>query len=259
MSTTEGRRPDDPARGGGDQPAARRGRWTALVVALAVACTLVPLGWVLLRPSADAGAPVGAALGGSSEVASPDPRDEPLPAAAPAPGATPAAPAVVVRDASVEASRPERGPDPVRLRVPSLGVDAAVDAVGVEPDGSMVVPAEVDRVGWYRFGPGAGAAEGNAVLAGHVDTAAEGPGALFDLRAVEVGAEVTVTDAEGADHRYQVVSRDRITKTELPVEQIFARTGEHRLVVITCGGEFVPSTRSYEDNVVVTAVPVATP
>jgi sortase (surface protein transpeptidase) len=138
-------------------------------------------------------------------------------------------------------------------------VDAAVDAVGVQDDGAMVVPAEVDRVGWYRYGPEPGAAEGNAVLAGHVDTIAQGPGALFELRGVEIGAEVVVTDAAGTEHRYQVVSRQTITKTDLPVEQVFARAGEHRLVVITCGGEYLPGSRRYADNVVVTAVPVVAP
>jgi len=160
-----------------------------------------------------------------------------------------------VRDASLAALDARRGPDPVRLEVPSLGVDAAVDAVGVSDDGSMVIPAEVDRVGWYRFGPGAGATAGNVVIAGHVDTIAQGPGALVELRGVEVGAEVLVTDGAGTLHRYTVVSRERITKTDLPVDTIFARTGEHRLVVITCGGDYLPDSRRYADNVVVTAVP----
>jgi hypothetical protein len=260
MSRTEDRRPAAAAEhgAGGQGAVRRRGRWTGLLVAVALACVLVPVTWALLRPPPDAGAPLDAALGqaatGATATGTATGPDSASAATPPAPA--PAAPPVVVRDASVAAARTARGPDPVRLQVPSLGVDAAVDAVGVETDGSMVVPAQVDRVGWYRFGPRAGAPEGNTVLAGHVDTAADGPGALFDLRTIEIGAEVTVTDADGTDHRYQVTSRDVITKTALPVEQIFARTGEHRLVVITCGGAFVPSTRSYEDNVVVTAVPL---
>ncbi|WP_324275346.1 class F sortase [Blastococcus brunescens] len=44
----------------------------------------------------------------------------------------------------------------MRLAVPALGVDTLVDPVGVEPDGQMTIPAEVDRVGWYRFGPAPG-------------------------------------------------------------------------------------------------------
>lgn len=283
--------PDDRARPQGrsgrgpDRPTGvRTRRWTAVLVAVAVAAVLAPAGWLVSRPAEDAGLPLTEALApaealaaGGSPAASPadpravapaspvDPAAGPADASQPAPAGTPAAEPraavpgdVTVRDASL-ASLPGPGPAPTRLQVPSLGVDAAVDAVGVQADGAMVVPAEVDRVGWYRFGPEAGAGEGNAVLAGHVDTVSQGPGALFELRGVEIGAELVVTDAAGADHRYQVVSRETVTKTLLPVEQIFARTGAHRLVVITCGGEYLPGSRRYADNVVVTAVPVVAP
>ena len=120
--------------------------------------------------------------------------------------------------------------------------------------------ARADQVRGRRIGTelraAPGSEQGNAVLAGHVDAAGEGPGALFDLRGVEVGTRVTVTDTSGAEHAYEVVGRETVTKDVLPVEEIFARDGAHRLVVITCGGEFLPELRSYEDNVVVTAVPV---
>ena len=39
----------------------------------------------------------------------------------------------------------------------------------------MDLPEDVDRVGWYRFGPAPGA-DGSAVLAGHVDDAEQGLG-----------------------------------------------------------------------------------
>lgn len=249
----------------------RTRRLTAVLVALAVAAVLAPVGWLLGRPAEDAGLSLSEALAAPSAEPAPSAvAAEPSPApsspdaddagdtadAAPSQGAVPGD--VAVRDASLGAL-PRPGPPPVTVRVPALGIDAAIEAVGVQEDGAMVVPAEVDRVGWYRYGPEAGAAEGNVVLAGHVDTIAQGPGALFPLRGVEIGAEIVVADAGGTEHRYEVVSLETITKTDLPVEQIFARSGEHRLVVITCGGEYLPGSRRYADNVVVTAVPVVTP
>ncbi|MFC3687554.1 class F sortase [Aquipuribacter hungaricus] len=266
MSTADDRRPRRPSSGVRRRSARVRRRWTALLVAVAVAAVLAPAGWLLTRPAPQAGLPLEQALAPGGTTPSPaSPSTPPVapsevpadPAPAPAGRAQPGG--VVVRDASPGAAAPRRGADPVRLQVPSLGVDAAVDPVGVMDDGAMVVPAEVDRVGWYRYGPGVGAPEGNAVLAGHVDTVAGGPGALVDLRGVEVGAEVLVGDATGATTRYEVVSRERITKTDLPVETIFAREGSHRLVVITCGGDYLPGSRRYADNVVVTAVPVPVP
>ncbi|MGJ7442827.1 class F sortase [Aquipuribacter sp. MA13-6] len=251
--------------------ARRRSRWTAVVVAVAVAAVLAPVAWLTSRPAPDAGLPLEQALAAAPTTApdptgpqptgpqptGPQPTGPPTPEDPP-PAAVPPSPFgdVGVRDASLDSLAASSGPAPTRLLVDGLGIDAAVDAVGVEDDGSMVVPAEIDRVGWYQFGPAAGAPQGNAVLAGHVDAAGEGPGALFELRGVEVGAVLTVVDETGVEHHYEVVGRETIVKDVLPVDDIFARDGEHRLVVVTCGGPFIPELSSYRDNVVVTAVPV---
>jgi hypothetical protein len=246
--------------------APRRRTWVVVVAFAAVLAVLSPAVWLLSRPEPDAGVPLAVALAPTQAPSSPataGPDDEPSRSATDdgADGTEGTGPRtlgdVTVRDASLDALSSERDPAPTRFQVPDLGIDAAVDAVGVEDDGSMVIPAEIARVGWYRFGPAPGAARGNAVVAGHVDAAGEGPGALFDLRGVEVGARITMTDESGEEHTYEVVSRETVTKDVLPIEQIFDRTGEHRLVVITCGGPFQPELRSYRDNVVVTAVPVA--
>jgi hypothetical protein len=129
-------------------------------LALAIA---VPATWSLTRPATTAGAPVDRAL----TVPSVPPPDGGLPTVT----TRPAEPATT------------EVPAPVRLTVPALGVDAPLDPVGVAPDGQMALPDDVDRVGWYRFGPAPGAA-GSAVLAGHVDDAEQGLGALAALRDV---------------------------------------------------------------------------
>jgi hypothetical protein len=211
-----------------------------LGLALAVG---VPTAWQLTRPPATAGAPVEEALG--TPPASSSPRTTPPAPGAPPPiGTRPAAPSSAVAT-----------PPPVRLSVPALGVDAAVDPVGVEPDGLMTVPAEVDRVGWYRFGPSPGA-EGSAVVAGHADSREQGLGAMAPLREAAAGDEVQVTDAAGTTTRWRVVSREVISKRALPLDALFSREGPPRLTLITCGGPFLPEFRSYRDNVVVVAEPI---
>ena len=205
-----------------------------LVAGLALAVG-VPTAWAVTRPGTAAGPPV------ASVLSTPPPA--PVPAvAAPAVTARPAAPSAVVPVVP-----------PVRLQL--AGVDAPLDPVGVEPDGAMTLPGDVDRVGWYRFGPTPGDDEGTAVLAGHVDDAEQGLGALAPLREAEVGAEVRVTDASGAVTSWRVVSRELIEKRAVPLDALFQRTGPPRLVLLTCGGEFLPELRSYTDNVVVVAEP----
>ncbi|WP_138760823.1 class F sortase [Modestobacter altitudinis] len=210
-----------------------------LVAGLALAVG-VPTAWAATRPGPAAGPPVASVL--SAPRTDADPAD---PAGA--------APGVTARPAAPSAVAPVV--PPVRLRL--AGVDAPLDPVGVGPDGAMTLPEDVDRVGWYRFGPAPGADEGTAVLAGHVDDAEQGLGALAPLRELDAGAEVEVTDAAGAVTRWRVVSRELIEKRAVPLTALFQRAGPPRLVLLTCGGEFLPELRSYTDNVVVVAEPVS--
>jgi sortase (surface protein transpeptidase) len=196
-----------------------------VVLGLALAIG-TPTAWSLTRAPSAAGAPVTAVL-------------EPTPpsgAAAPQPDAD--------------------SPAPVRLRIPALGVDSAVDPVGVAGDGQLDIPDDVDRVGWYRFGPAPGD-DGSAVVAGHVDDAEQGLGALSPLRDAGVGTEIVLTDAAGAITHWRVVSRELIDKQVLPLDRIFTVTGPPRLTLVTCGGPFLPEMRSYRDNVVVAAEQVS--
>jgi sortase (surface protein transpeptidase) len=198
-----------------------------------------PTAWSLTRPPTTAGAPVVESLQTPSAPSSPVPT-------------TPTAPPPAV--GTQVAAPPSRAaaPAPVRLAIPALGVDTAVDPEGVAPDGQMALPEDVSRVGWYRFGPTPGS-DGSAVIAGHVDDREQGLGALAPLREAAVGTEIVVTDADGTTTRWRVVSRELITKQVLPLDQLFARSGPPRLTLITCGGPFLPEFRSYRDNVVVVA------
>ena len=55
------------------------------------------------------------------------------------------------------------GVPPVKLTIPALGVEAAVEAVGEDPDGTMSTPTHPDDVAWYQLGAGMGV-PGNVVL-----------------------------------------------------------------------------------------------
>lgn len=146
---------------------------------------------------------------------------------------------------------------PTRLRIADLDVDAPLDAVGLEDDGAMELPDDVQRVGWYEPGVRPGES-GSAVLAGHVDSRTTGPGALFELRRLDPGATLEVELADGTVQRWEVVARSRYGRDELPIDELFRWEGPQQLKIITCGGDFDPATGSYEENVVIHAVPVGT-
>lgn len=156
------------------------------------------------------------------------------------------------------------GAAPATISVPAIGVDAApIVSVGLEPNGDMEIPEDVDLIGWYEPSasfpdfPGVvpGAPEGTAVLSGHVDSRSQGRGVFYDLRLLDVGDEIEIAHADGVVTRYVVTGRTSYGKDEIPLGEIFVWDGPSRLALITCGGEFDRTARSYTDNIVVLAVP----
>lgn len=175
------------------------------------------------------------------------------PAAATAPSPAPSASAAPWSTSPAEPG--DRLAAPSRVRLASLDVDVEVVDVGVDDRGEMEVPQDVSTVGWYRFGPGPGAAAGSSVLSGHVDDRVQGEGAFYRLSELAPGDPVEVQLADGAVVAYVVDRVRRIAKEELPVDELFARDGAPVLTLVTCGGDFDREARSYRENVVVTASP----
>ncbi len=141
---------------------------------------------------------------------------------------------------------------PVRLKIPSIGVDAHVERVGKKADGSMATPTSFEDAGWYELGAHPGQA-GNAVIAGHVNNALTKAGVFEHLNAVKVGDYVTVTDASGKTLVYVVSETHQYATNEAPTASIFAVTGPSQLVLITCDGAWDDASHSYDKRLVVFA------
>jgi hypothetical protein len=176
------------------------------------------------------------------------------PGAAELPTAT--APSVPVTSARFEDVAPTGGPAPIGLRIPEIGIDAAVVAVGYQGN-EMEVPATAADVGWFEYGPSPGQ-PGSSVLAAHVAWRGEA-GVFFDLVDLPFGSTIEVQFDDGSRRVFQAVALTSYDKESLPVDEVFRRDGPPVLTLITCGGAFNPSLRTYEDNVVVIAVEVTDP
>ena len=148
---------------------------------------------------------------------------------------------------------PQLGPN--ALSIPSLGMTAPLDVLGVE-DGQLVLP-EPERLTLFKDGSYPGDPQGTVLVAGHVNSYSLGRGALYHLAEINEGATIWVTDATGRLHEYRVVGLQLLLKQALP-RSLFSRLGDPKLVVVTCGGDIVntPDGRHYASNVIVTAVPV---
>lgn len=167
---------------------------------------------------------------------------------------------VEVRDATLGAAT---GADaqakraPTQIRYDRIGLSMPVDAVGVADDGQMEIPADALRAGWYEYGPGVGADAGTTVLAAHSGSYITPRGPFFDLRLARTGDMVDLDGPDGETVRYRVTDVETIAKDTIDLVPYFARDGDPRLVLITCGGVWDEGAQSYESNVVVTAVPTS--
>ena len=145
---------------------------------------------------------------------------------------------------------------PIGISIAKLGVRAPVDQVGVYDDGSVEIPEDIARVGWYRFGAGPGQGAGSTVIVGHRDGRDAGPGTFYAISALEPGDLVALDLADGSTRTYEVVSREAIDRELLPSDDVFDEDGPERLTLISCIGYFDRENGGYQQNVVVTASPV---
>lgn len=143
---------------------------------------------------------------------------------------------------------------PSAVTIESINVDRApVLDVGVAENGDMEIPG-AKGVGWYRYNPTPGD-EGSSVLAAHI--AYQGsPGVFRYLADTEIGDIVVVDYDDGSQIRFEIFERAQYNKGDLPKDRIFAKSGDPVLTLITCGGQFNRSLRSYDDNIVAYARPL---
>ncbi len=145
---------------------------------------------------------------------------------------------------------------PLTLKIPALGLNEPLALLGVNANGTVQVPTDIQQPGWYQYGPSPGQT-GSAVILGHVDSH-RGPAVFFKLRTLVAGDVIDVTMSNGATAQFKVTSIAMYLKTQFPAQLVYAPHGDSTLQLVTCGGVFDSHTGHYLSNVVVYSSLVAT-
>ncbi|NBH11615.1 class F sortase [Amycolatopsis sp. SID8362] len=147
--------------------------------------------------------------------------------------------------------------DPANLSLPGGGTAKLVQE-DLDADGALKIPEGLGEAAWW--GAKLGADHGVALLSGHVNWKGK-KGPFMELWQVKQGQEIKLTDTAGGAWVYRVDATETVHKTDLAgrSEQLFDPDGPHKLLLVTCGGEYVGGTEGYEDNRVVTASLVSRP
>jgi hypothetical protein len=140
---------------------------------------------------------------------------------------------------------------PTRLKVDAIDLDTPLETLRLGADGALTPPRDFAKAGWYAGGTRPGDV-GPAVIAGHVDSR-RGPAVFYDLRKLTRGDRIEVVRG-GRALAFTVVATAWYPKNSFPTDEVYGPTPDRQLRLITCGGVFDRSLRSYKDNLVVYAV-----
>jgi Sortase domain len=148
--------------------------------------------------------------------------------------------------------RPPGGaPAPARIRIPAIGVDASLLRLDLQTDGTIQVPSDYNRPGWYSRGPAPGE-EGAAVILGHLDSYT-GPAIFSRLSSLRPGDVVRVDRADGSQVSFTVQRISTYSVDAFPSFDVYTATVEPEIRLITCGGIYSRSRGRYLANLVVYA------
>jgi hypothetical protein len=139
----------------------------------------------------------------------------------------------------------------MRVRVPSIGVDANVVSLGLNSDSTLQVPTNAADAGWWSGGAAPGR-RGAAVIVGHVNWGGN-DGVFGRLHEILPGRNVLVTHRNGVTDRYRVTATAVYPKISFPTRLVYGPLLYPGLRLITCAGSFDPSTGHYDENLIVFA------
>ena len=139
---------------------------------------------------------------------------------------------------------------PVRLKIPIIGVDSAIEDALVTSDGRMDVPAGSVNVAWFALGPHPGQV-GSAVIGGHFGIQNGIPFVFYNLDKIKVGDKVYILDDKNQTLAFQVRSIKSFDRNGDTTTVFMSSDGLAHLNLITCEGIWNQINGAYPQRLVV--------
>jgi sortase A len=128
---------------------------------------------------------------------------------------------------------------PERVLIPSIGVDAATEDLGIRAGSRMAAPASFHTVGWYKYGVAPGQV-GTAVMYGHLDNGFGLSGVFLDLHKVALGDDIEIKNAAGGTLRFTVDDIETYPYLSVPARALGGAAGDGKahIALMTCAGNW---------------------
>jgi hypothetical protein len=151
---------------------------------------------------------------------------------------------------ALRTTRPTEPGTPSRIVIEAIDIAADVEQVGLAADGTLALPMDPARVGWFT-GSSRPGDTGPAVMVGHLDSA-DTAAVFARIYRLQVGDDVTVESRGSPTRTFSVTKVTWHAKESFPSEAVYGPTPDSQLRLITCGGRYDPDS-GYSDNLVVFA------
>ncbi|MDP2599084.1 MAG: class F sortase [Candidatus Liptonbacteria bacterium] len=122
---------------------------------------------------------------------------------------------------------------PVRLKIPIIGVDSAIEDALITPDGRMDVPIGSINVAWFSLGPHPGQV-GSAVIGGHFGITNGVPFVFYNLDKLRSGDKIYIVDDKGDTLAFVVRSLKSFDRNADATPVFTSNDGLAHLNLITC-------------------------
>lgn len=139
---------------------------------------------------------------------------------------------------------------PVRLQIPVIGIDSAVEDALITPDGRMDVPAGSVNVAWFSLGPHPGEV-GSAVIGGHFGIDNGIPFVFYNLDKLRIGDKVYIVDDEDNTLAFVVRAIKSFDRNGDSTTVFTSQDGLAHLNLITCEGVWNQVNGTYPQRLVV--------
>lgn len=141
---------------------------------------------------------------------------------------------------------------PTRISIPSIKMNAAIDLVGLLPNGAMGVPKIPRNVAWFKLGPRPGEI-GSATISGHVNWWNGATAAFAKINKLKSGDKIKVQDDKGVTYTFIVSGSKSYSAAADATAVFFSTDGKAHLNLITCAGVWDKRTKQYTKRLVIFA------
>lgn len=142
--------------------------------------------------------------------------------------------------------------DPKNIIIPSLGIDALIQNVGVDQNQQIAVPNNIHIAGWFvdSVRPGE---KGLSIIDGHVNGQTSDEGVFKNIPQLQEGDTVDIVFGDDSVVSFQVRTSRSVSLAEAG-DALFSQIPDisRQLNLITCAGNYDTQSRTYDTRHIVT-------